>query len=528
MSRATTRHPAVSMPPPHHCHAITTATIIIIITSPSSPRCHHTETTTVIIIIISSPPHRPPPRYCPGVLGGDTGNGSTYSLNKGPSVLGGDTCDGCYEKKNGTIWVDDEEVIFYIDKSMKYSPKQNDTLYYIDMIEQLVEENIQGIFKEDLFDTNFIRGEDMNMSNEEVLEELAYLIENDQSSRSNKEEDIKNGNEKEKLIEVLKANKEAIAWKLSDIKGSDVVKKEVIKIFDAGMIYPIYDSPWVSPVHEVPKKGGMTVITNEKNVLIPTRTVTGTWSTAFLMVLQELLAMHAKLFFLDMEKDYMEVFMDDFSVFGDSFDHCLSNLNKMLARCNVQTIRSHKPILIRCILLLQEFDIEIKDKSGAENVAADHLSRLENPHAEKLNESDINDRFPFESLIGMSYQQKKKSLLILSITFGKIPIFFELEQTKLSGGVCMERKLCKFCSIVKVDQLEGTMLQLIPRGKFLKQGLKHLKADEMPQTIIQVCEIFDVWGIDFMGPFPNSHGNKYILVAVDYVSKWGRGTSSTN
>ncbi|GJV48352.1 hypothetical protein Tco_1438564 [Tanacetum coccineum] len=62
MSRATTRHPAVSMPPPHHCHAITTATIIIIITSPSSPRCHHTETTTVIIIIISSPPHRPPPR----------------------------------------------------------------------------------------------------------------------------------------------------------------------------------------------------------------------------------------------------------------------------------------------------------------------------------------------------------------------------------------------------------------------------------------------------------------------------------
>ncbi|GKF35970.1 hypothetical protein Tco_0112728, partial [Tanacetum coccineum] len=82
MSRATTRHPDVSMPPPYHCHAITTATIIIIITSPSSPRCHHTETTTVIIIItspssprchhtetttviiiiISSPPHRPPPR----------------------------------------------------------------------------------------------------------------------------------------------------------------------------------------------------------------------------------------------------------------------------------------------------------------------------------------------------------------------------------------------------------------------------------------------------------------------------------
>ncbi|GJQ95120.1 reverse transcriptase domain-containing protein [Tanacetum coccineum] len=44
--------------------------------------------------------------------------------------------------------------------------------------------------------------------------------------------------------------------------------------------------------------------------------------------------------------------------------------------------------------------------------------------------------------------------------------------------------------------------------------------DEMPQNAIQVCEIFDVWGIDFMGPFPSSQGNKYILVAVDYLSEW--------
>nr|GEY88836.1 reverse transcriptase domain-containing protein [Tanacetum cinerariifolium] len=44
--------------------------------------------------------------------------------------------------------------------------------------------------------------------------------------------------------------------------------------------------------------------------------------------------------------------------------------------------------------------------------------------------------------------------------------------------------------------------------------------DEMPQNSIQVCEIFDVWGIDFMGPFPSSRGNKYILIAIDYLSKW--------
>ncbi|GKD20578.1 hypothetical protein Tco_1222281 [Tanacetum coccineum] len=58
-------------------------------------------------------------------------------------------------------------------------------------------------------------------------------------------------------------------------KTHEVIKKEVIKLLDAGLIYPISDSPWVSPVHCVPKKGGMTVVTNEDNKLIPTRLVTG-------------------------------------------------------------------------------------------------------------------------------------------------------------------------------------------------------------------------------------------------------------
>ncbi|GJU00049.1 reverse transcriptase domain-containing protein [Tanacetum coccineum] len=111
--------------------------------------------------------------------------------------------------------------------------------------------------------------------------------------------------EKAALLKVLKSHKRAIAWKLSDIKGvspefcthkilmeedyepsvqsqrrvnpkiHDVIKKEVEKLLDAGLIYPISDSPWVSPVHCVPKKGGMTVITNDENELIPTRLVTG-------------------------------------------------------------------------------------------------------------------------------------------------------------------------------------------------------------------------------------------------------------
>ncbi|GJT63811.1 reverse transcriptase domain-containing protein [Tanacetum coccineum] len=111
--------------------------------------------------------------------------------------------------------------------------------------------------------------------------------------------------EKAALLKVLKSHKRAIAWKISDIKGIDpsfcthkilmeddfkpaiqhqrrvnpkiheVIKKEVIKLLDAELIYPNSNSPWVSPIHCVPKKGGMTVDENEDNELIPTRLVTG-------------------------------------------------------------------------------------------------------------------------------------------------------------------------------------------------------------------------------------------------------------
>nr|GEY18680.1 reverse transcriptase domain-containing protein [Tanacetum cinerariifolium] len=112
-------------------------------------------------------------------------------------------------------------------------------------------------------------------------------------------------NEKTALFNVLKTRKKAIAWKLTNIKGIDpefcshkilleedysskvqsqrrvnpkiheVIKKEVKKLLDAALIYPISDSPWVSPIHCVPKKGGMTVIKNNENELVPTRLVTG-------------------------------------------------------------------------------------------------------------------------------------------------------------------------------------------------------------------------------------------------------------
>ncbi|KAM2112316.1 hypothetical protein ACFX1R_014849 [Malus domestica] len=111
--------------------------------------------------------------------------------------------------------------------------------------------------------------------------------------------------EKDKLVRVLREYKTVIRWTLADIKGisptscmhhrllkegsktsreaqrrlnppmMEVVKKEIIKLLDCGVIYPISDSRWVSPVQCVPKKSGVTVVTNAENELVPTRIQTG-------------------------------------------------------------------------------------------------------------------------------------------------------------------------------------------------------------------------------------------------------------
>ncbi|GJY36940.1 reverse transcriptase domain-containing protein [Tanacetum coccineum] len=168
---------------------------------------------------------------------------------------------------------------------------------------------------------------------------------------------------KSKLVSFLKKHKEAFAWKTTDIPGicpslckhkiqllddkkpivqkqrrlnpnmQEVVKKEIVKLLDTGIIYPIVDSPWVSPIHCVPKKGGITVVTNENDELVPTRTVTG-WRMPFGLCNAPATFQRCMLaIFHDMIEESVEVFMDDFSVFGDSFDKCLNNLDKMLQRC---------------------------------------------------------------------------------------------------------------------------------------------------------------------------------------------------
>ncbi|XP_050101964.1 uncharacterized protein LOC126582037, partial [Malus sylvestris] len=188
------------------------------------------------------------------------------------------------------------------------------------------------------------------------------------------------------------------------------------------------------------------------------------------------------------------------------------------------TKKEAKPRLIRWILLLQEFDIEIRDKKGSENVVADHLSRMVH-NEESL---PILETFPDEQLLSIKVSAPWYADIVNFLVSKRIPSEFTRHQrNKLRHDarfyVWDDPYLWKFCP----DQI---IRRCVHDSKYAKtfcltcdkcQRMGGISArDQMPQVSILNVEIFDVWGIDFMGPFPSSYGFTYILLAVDYVSKW--------
>ncbi|XP_076939872.1 uncharacterized protein LOC143608828 [Bidens hawaiensis] len=165
--------------------------------------------------------------------------------------------------------------------------------------------------------------------------------------------------EKIKLLEVLRVHKGAIGWKIINIKGinpsfcnhkilmeddfksvvqpqsrlnpkmQEVVKKESIKLLDAGIIFPIFASPWSSPVQIplAPDDQEKTTFTCPYSTFANKHMPFGHCNApaTFQRSMEAI--------FHDMIEDSMEVFTDDFSVFESFFDHCLCNLKKMMSRC---------------------------------------------------------------------------------------------------------------------------------------------------------------------------------------------------
>ncbi|GJW14136.1 reverse transcriptase domain-containing protein [Tanacetum coccineum] len=208
----------------------------------------------------------------------------------------------------------------------------------------------------------------------------------------------------------------------------------------------------------------------------------------------------------------------------------------------ILAMQDAKARLLRWILLLQEFDVIIRDKKGAENLTADHLSRLKNPHQDVLENKEITKKFPLETL-GMSSQQKKKFFKEVKHYFWDDPYLFRIGADQVIRRCVYSQEVIDILTACHNGPTEGhhganyTAKKVFVSGFYWptiyrdahnlvtqcdacqRQG-KISQKDEMPQNAIQVCKIFDVWGIDFMGPFPSFRGNKYILVAVDYLSKW--------
>ncbi|KAI3733142.1 hypothetical protein L1987_64360 [Smallanthus sonchifolius] len=205
---------------------------------------------------------------------------------------------------------------------------------------------------------------------------------------------------------------------------------------------------------------------------------------------------------------------------------------------------------IQSFLGSPEFDNVIRDKKRAENVTADHLSRLECSALSVLVGSSINDNFPHEFLMHIQEQDEECPWFAYFANFLASGIV-------IKGLTHRQKRKCVFGDVVRQvlrhchegptgGHHRATMTakkvfdvsffwptifrdahEMIRDCDACQRASNISSRNEMPQNSIQICEIFYVWGIDFMGPFLASRGNRYILVAVDYISKWAEAQALT-
>nr|GEV14314.1 DNA-directed DNA polymerase [Tanacetum cinerariifolium] len=418
-----------------------------------------------------------------------------------------------------------------------------------------------------------------------------------------------------------------------NLKIHDVIKKEVIKLLDASMIYPISDSLWVSPINCVPKKGGMIVAANENNELIPTRLVTG-WRVCidsrklndatrkdhfllpFMDQMLERLAGNEFYCFLDGFSGYFQIPIDPqdqekttftcpygtftyrhmpfglcnapgtFQREGIVLGHKISKYGIEVDRAKVDVIAKlpHPTTVkgVRSFLGHAGFYRRFIQDFSKISRPMTHLLEKETPFVifkecvdafntlkKKLTEAPIlvipDWNLPFELMcdasdftIGAVLGQR-----MMKVDISAKEEIFQRWQTLFQDDpylfrICTDQiirrcvhgqeafDILKACHEGPTGSHHGANLtakkvfdvgffwpsiyrnahDMIKTCDTCKRQGKITQRYEMPQNAIQVYEIFDVWGIDFMGSFPSLKGNKYILVAVDYLSNIPRAIIS--
>ncbi|GJY12005.1 reverse transcriptase domain-containing protein [Tanacetum coccineum] len=200
--------------------------------------------------------------------------------------------------------------------------------------------------------------------------------------------------------------------------------------------------------------------------------------------------------------------------------------------------KDSKARLLRWVLLLQEFDFNVIDTKGAENLAADHLSRLENPYENVLDPKEVNEKFPLETLNmvtsrsdsstpwfadyanyhagnfivkGMSSQQKNKFFKDVKHYFWDDPYLFKICADQMIRRCVAGQEAVDILTACHSGPTGGHYGANYTAKKVFDSGFYW-------PTIYK--DAHDLVTRYFMGPFPSSRGNKYILVAVDYLSKW--------
>ncbi|GJY22771.1 reverse transcriptase domain-containing protein [Tanacetum coccineum] len=336
------------------------------------------------------------------------------------------------KNKDLNLGIEEDRATFLIDKAMQHSHLNDDTCFRMDVIDEVTKDELDALLddskpfpkdevkddfkelppKDELRIKTSIQDPPTDLKIKPLPKHLEYAFLEENSLLPVLISALFEQNEKQ-LVSILKNHKEAFTWKTSDIPWispsfckhkinfeddvkpviqrqrrlnpnmKEVVKKDIIKLLDAGIIYAIKDSPWVSLVHCVLKKRGMTVVTNKDNELVPTRIVTGwrvciDYRNKFFCFLDGFFGyFQITIKSADQEKTTftcpygtyaykripfglfntpatfqrcmiaifqymletsMEVFMDDFLVFGDSFDSYLTNLEQMLIRCKQEPL----------------------------------------------------------------------------------------------------------------------------------------------------------------------------------------------